>query len=151
MYSSKTFATPSGLIPAPVSVTEKLINSRSPFVSTSTSSVTVPSFVNLKALLKKFVRHCLSFVSSCDIEPIASSRLILNSLLFFNAKGAETSLIVSIIFSISNPVTKSSIFPASIFERSSMLLINERRCDPAEVIFFKSGRRSSYPRSSQSS
>ena len=91
------------------------------------SKVTVPSLVNLKALLKKFVRHCLNLVSSCDIEPMLSSKLILNSLLFFIAKGAETSFIVSIMFSISNPVTKSSIFPASILERSRILLISERR------------------------
>ena len=124
-------------------MTAKSTNSISSSILDLTTKVTVPFFVNLKPLLKKFVRHCLNLVSSCDIEPIAPSRLITKALLFFAAKGSETSLIVCTIFSISKLVTKSSIFPASILERSRILLIKERRCVPEDVIFLRSGKRSS--------
>ena len=63
-YSSKTFATPSSLMPSPSSVTLNSIISTSSFMKAVTSKVTKPLLVNLKALLKKFVTHCLSFVSS---------------------------------------------------------------------------------------
>ena len=38
--------------------------SASPSILAFTSNVTVPFLVNLKPLLRKLVRHCLSFVSS---------------------------------------------------------------------------------------
>ena len=104
VYSSKTFATPSALIPSPSSVTLNSIISISSFTIEFTSKVTTPLLVNLKALLKKLVTHCLSFVSSCVIAPMASCMFILNPLSFFEAKGALTSLRVSTNFSISKLV-----------------------------------------------
>ena len=103
------------------------MNSTSFFISDLTSRVTLPFLVNLNALLKKFVRHCLNLVSSCDIAPTAPSKFITNSFSFFAAKGDETSFMVSTISSISKLVINSSIFPASIFERSKILLIKESR------------------------
>ena len=45
----------------------------------------------------------------------------------------------------------SSIFPASIFERSRMSLMRARRCLPAPWIFLRSGTASVLPVSSASS
>ena len=142
-YSLKTLLSPSSDIPSPVSVTANLIISMPSSTKVSTSRVTVPFEVNLKPLLRKFVRHCLILVSSCVMEPSASCRLTLNPLSFEAASGPVTSFIVSTMPSISKLVRYSSILPASILEMSKILLIRDKRWLPAEVIFFRSGSKSS--------
>ena len=126
------------------------MNSCSSFSIESITRATFPFSVNLNALLKKLTIHCLSLVSSAVISP-STLFLMMNSLLFFVARGPETSLMVSIMVSIENGVKYISILPASIFERSNTLLISDNKCLLEFVIRFKSGIISSLPRSSQSS
>ena len=134
----------------PVSLISKFTYSFLSIFFDPITSATWPFSVILKALLRKFTIHCRSLVSSLVISPLTLF-FIINSLLFFEARGPETSFIVSIMVSMLKGVKYMSILPASILDKSRTLLIRDKRCLLEFVILFRSGTISSFPRSSQSS
>ena len=123
------------VMPTPVSDTRKQTWESS---SRATVSVSVPLLVNLLALLIRLSKHCFTLVWSERKLPISAGQITSMTFSFLSASGLtidSTSLTRAWMSTCS---MKTSIFPASIFDRSRMLLISPNRCRPALSIFCKS-------------
>ena len=141
----------SGVMPMPVSVTWKVIQSSLPSACRRTSSVTPPSSVNLEALERRLNRTCRTRVTSARMEPTSGGQSTVMRLRFFSTRGEMVARTSSTSTDTSKVSRYSSILPASIFERSRMSLMRASRCFPAAWIFLRSGIASSSPRSAASS
>ena len=141
----------SGVMPMPVSVTRKVIQSPSGFASRVTWMATVPFSVNLDALDSRLKSTWRTRVTSACMAPMSGGQWTSRTFALFSISGWMVDLTSSISALTSKVSRYSSIFPASIFERSRMSLMRASRCLPAAWIFFRSGIASSWPVSCASS
>ncbi len=114
-------------MPMPVSATDTSAISPSRRAPTS---IRPPSSVNLRALDSRFRSTCFTFRSSPPIMPRRSSMVLPSRIPRRLARSRTRINAFSMAIGRSNSVSSSSMRPASIFERSRMSLMRERRCRP---------------------
>ena len=149
---SNTRACCSGVMPMPVSLTRKII--QSPLweeASRAASSVIFPFFVNLLALLRRLNKAWRTLVMSAFIAPRFGGQCISIVFEFFWTSNWTVALMSSSKLGISKVSRYNSILPASILDKSSTSLINSSKCLPARLIFLRSGMKLSCPVSCASS
>ena len=125
-------------MPMPVSETLNSSQSRPSLVEPSGASVIVPCLVNLAALLNRLNRlACRSDRSASRPDPERSPPQRVGVL---GHQRLDHRLDLGEHCGTSNSSTRTSIMPASILDRSRMLLIRLSRCRPAPWIFSRSGK-----------
>ena len=98
----------------------------------------MPLLVNLLALLNRLSRHCFTLVWSERKLPISAGQITSMTFSLLSASGLTIDTTSLTSAGMSTGSMKTSILPASIFDRSRMLLISPSRCRPALSIFCKS-------------
>ena len=138
-------------MPMPVSRTLNVSQAPRSSVSRATRSHTVPPSVNLHAFDSRFSRLCRSFISSARTAVMPEATSTCKRLPFFSASGWATAATASTMPGTSTSVSESSILPASIFDRSSTVLISSSRWWPAARILPRSPSSAPAPTSVASS
>ena len=111
----------------PMSLTD---TSTKPSFGTAATSIRPPSGVNLIAFDKRFRTTCRIFRSSARISPTRSSTADSSAIARRPARSRTSIKALSMACGRWKSACSSSMCPASIFDRSRMSLIKDRRCCP---------------------